>query len=235
LEPTFESPNYEAAFILTAGGVCLTCYLPANITAFLIVIIGYTEATMLALSEELTHLWSDAQLFYQSTITDTENIEITNQTKEKENIMNNHVKQRLQEIIIIHTTNLHLIRQIEYVFREAIAVEFMLLIAGLIAELLGGLENTYLEIPFALMQVAMDCLTGQRMIDASTKFERSVYECNWENFNHANMRTVMLMLQSSQKTMVVSAGGIATLSFTCLMTVIRSIYSAYTTLRSTMT
>ncbi|XP_028173703.1 uncharacterized protein LOC114362469 [Ostrinia furnacalis] len=236
LEPMFESPNYEIGFLLTAGGVICTCYLPANITALLTVLIGYTEATMLALSEELVHLWSDAQEHYNKYLLEAEadNALVTSNDDIKNQIINKYIKQKLEEIVKIHTTNINLIQQIEHVFRGAIAVEFLLLITGLISELLGGLENTYIEMPFALMQVAMDCLTGQRMMDACDKFENSVYDCKWENFNVANMRTVLLMLQNAQKTMVLSAGGMTQLSFTCLMTVIRSIYSAYTTLRSMM-
>ncbi|KAL0870891.1 hypothetical protein ABMA27_004729 [Loxostege sticticalis] len=239
LEPTFESPNYEIGFVLMSCGVICTVYLPANITAFLIVLTGYTEATMLALGEELINLWADAQRFYRNNhveidITDENALVNLTDDAEKNRIMNRYIKQRLEEIIKIHTRNINLITQIEKVFRGAIAVEFLLLITGLIAELLGGLENTYIEMPFALMQVGMDCLTGQRMMDACVKFEESVYDCKWENFNVSNMKTVLLMLQNSQKTMVLSAGGMATLSFSCFMTVIRSIYSAYTTLRSTM-
>lgn len=239
LEPTFESPNYELGFVLMSCGVICTVYLPANITAFLIVLTGYTEATMLALGEELINLWADAQRFYRNNhveidITDENALVNLTDDAEKNRIMNRYIKQRLEEIIKIHTRNINLITQIEKVFRGAIAVEFLLLITGLIAELLGGLENTYIEMPFALMQVGMDCLTGQRMMDACVKFEESVYDCKWENFNVSNMKTVLLMLQNSQKTMVLSAGGMATLSFSCFMTVIRSIYSAYTTLRSTM-
>nr|ARO76460.1 odorant receptor 55 [Conogethes punctiferalis] len=235
LEPMYESPNYEIAFFLCCLGVCYTCYLPANITAFCIVLVGYSEATMLALGEELINLWSDAQQCYK----DTHNtIDTTNAIKEDPNskniIVNNYIKARLKDIVKIHMININLIRQFEIVFRGAIALEFLLLITGIIAELLGGLENTYIEMPFALMQVAIDCLTGQRMMDACVIFENSVYDCKWENFNVANRRTVLLILQSSQKTIVLSAGGMAKLSFSCFMTVIRSIYSAYTALQSTM-
>nr|WPO56508.1 odorant receptor [Leucinodes orbonalis] len=238
LEPMFESPNYEITFLLASLGVCCTCYLPANITAFLIVLTGYTEATMLALGEELIHLWTDAEDFYKNNhINTTADHSIASshvKEKDKNTVINEYIKERLKYIIKIHTTNINLIKQTETVFSGAIALEFVLLITGLIAELLGGLENTYIEMPFALMQVAMDCLLGQRMMDACETFENSVYDCKWENFNIANIKTVQLMLQNSQKTLILSAGGMATLNFKCLMTVIRSIYSAYTALGSTM-
>lgn len=222
-----------------SGGVICTVYLPANISAFLIVLIGYTEATMLALSEELVNLWSDAQHYYRENymeinFSEDDALATPIDHGERNRIMNKYIKQKLENIVKIHTTNINLIRKIEGVFRGAIAMEFLLLITGLIAELLGGLENTFIEMPFALMQVSMDCLTGQRLMDACARFESSVYDCKWENFDVANMKTVLLMLHNAQKTMVLSAGGMIKLSFSCLMTVIRSIYTTYTTLRSTM-
>ncbi|RVE47144.1 hypothetical protein evm_008221 [Chilo suppressalis] len=156
LEPMFETPNYEIAFTLNTMGVYFTCYLPANITAFFIVIIGYTEGTMLALSKEIRHLWDDAQQFYQETFNNAE-VAINGGTMDptfKKRVINQFIKERLQKIVVIHTTILNLIHQVEYVFRITIAVEFVLLSAGLIVELLGGLENTYIQMPFTLIQVA---------------------------------------------------------------------------------
>lgn len=227
-----ESPNYEIAFIISAVGVHVTCYLPANITAFFIIMTGYTEAQMLALSEELVNIWNDAQEDYK-TIANENNSNSYN-AENKNKAINKYVKKKLEQIVQIHTTNINLLRQIEDVFRGAIAVEFMLLVIGIIAELLGGLEKTWIELPFALMLVGMDCLSGQRVTDASIVFERAVYDCKWENFDVENRRIVFLMLQAAQKNMVLSAGGVTMLSFVSLMAVIKSTFSAYTTLRSTM-
>ncbi|RVE47145.1 hypothetical protein evm_008222 [Chilo suppressalis] len=244
LEPSTEWPNYEITFVLMALGVVQTVYLPANITAFIIIIIGYSEAQMLALSEEVLNIWNDglhhlndhviidACADSNDQLTSLE--EIISANRNNYDRINEFIKIRLREIIKVHMTNINLVQQMEQVLRGAIAVEFGLLIIGLIVELLGGLENTYMEVPFALMQVAMDCLTGQRLMDASIIFEKSVYACKWENFNVENMRTVLLMSLISQKTMKLSAGGVTMLSFSSLMMVIRSIYSAYTALRPTM-
>lgn len=240
LTPTsmYETPYYQIAFILMTGGVCFTCYVPANITAFLIVITGYIEAQILALREELAQLWSDAEDHYLSN-NDSSTTEHTNNVrnvvyKERARILNVYVNKVLKEIIRNHAKLINLVKLIERVFRGAIALEFALLTIGLIVELLGGLENTYIDVPFALMQVGMDCFIGQRIMDASDMFCRTVYECKWECFDRRNMKLVLLMLQNSQKTLTLSAGGVTILSFRCLMSVIRSIYSAYTTLRTTM-
>ncbi|CAG4988372.1 unnamed protein product [Colias eurytheme] len=229
LEPMFETPNYQIAFLANTMGVFFTCYLTSSISAFFIIIAGYTEAQMLAISVDLIHLWDDANKDILNTI---DQDEIEDSTRQVE--INNNVNKRLIEIIKCHTMNIDLIKRIENVFQGAIAIEFLLLIVSLIAELLGGLENTYLQLPFALMQVAMDCITGQRLMDSSFTFAMAVYDSKWENFDVKNAKIVLLMLQNAQKTLKLSAGGITMLSFACLMSVLRSIYSAYTTLRSTM-
>lgn len=97
---------------------------------------------------------------------------------------------------------------------------FLLLVLGLIAELLGKLENTFFQMPFAFKQVAMDCFNGQRVMDACFVFEKAVYDCQWEKFNKANRKMVLMLLQNAQQTMILLAGGIATLKFTCLMSII---------------
>lgn len=89
-------------------------------------------------------------------------------------------------------------------------------------------------VPFALMQVGMDCLMGQRVMDAGAVFEDVLYDCKWERFNKSKMKTALVMLVNAQKPMTVSAGGVTTLNFVSFMTIIKSIYSTYTTLRSTM-
>nr|AIT69890.1 olfactory receptor 38 [Ctenopseustis herana] len=267
LDPTLESPNYEITTIILWFAVGLTVYAPANITGFLIIIVGYTEAQMLALSEELLYLWDDAQNHCRKIIAEGGNIPMEASSSSKTNffsrrskdsgifggpsfkdnattapsaasvqekIINDFIKQRLVRIAKMHAVNINLIIRIENIFEYAMAFEFTLLSAGLIAELLGGLENTYDEVPFALAQVAMDCITGQKLIDANAVFADAVYGCKWENFDVSNMKLALVMLQNAQKTMKLSALGIKYLDYSTLMSVIKSIYSAYTTLRSTM-
>nr|BAG12809.1 olfactory receptor-like receptor [Bombyx mori]BAH66332.1 olfactory receptor [Bombyx mori] len=231
LEPMFESPNYEVAYFLMMFGLCFICYPPANVTVFLIVVVGYTEAQMIALGEEMLRIWEDAVAHYNNKY---HTVGALTNSSEKNKIINQYVKFRLTEIIKMHTTNIQLLRQVEFVFRSAIAMGYVFLVLGLIAELLGGLENTYLQIPFALIQVLVDCYTGQKVMDASSLFEQAVYDCKWENFDKSNMKTVLLILQNSQKSMRLSVGGITVLGFSCMMSVMKSIYSAYATLRTTM-
>ncbi|XP_050664827.1 odorant receptor 67a-like [Leptidea sinapis] len=231
LDPVFQTPNYQIAFTLTAMGVFFTTYLTSNISALLIVLIGYTESYMLALSTELVNLWEDAKT-YEDGIANKDNE--TNEMGDRNIRLNRYIRKQLAGVVKDHTTHIDLIRKIESVFRGALAIEFLLLIVSLIAELLGGLENTYLELPFALMSVAIDCLMGQKLMDACEVFNDAIYDCKWENFDLSNMKVVLLMMKNSQKSLKISAGGVTTLSFTSLMAVLKSIYSAYTTLRTTM-
>ncbi|CAF4928371.1 unnamed protein product [Pieris macdunnoughi] len=228
LDPILESPNYEIAFTSCALGIFYTCYLASSISAFLIVIAGYTESQLIVLSEEIKNLWDDAKEQING------NEDSTSYTEDETRRLNIIINDRLKNIIITHITNIDLMNEVKRVFSGSILVEFLLVITSLIAELLGGLENTYLEMPYALAQLTMDCITGQKLIDACDVFNRAIYDSKWENFDSKNAKMVLLMLQNSQKPLCLSAGGMTTLSFVCLMSILRMIYSGYTTLRSTI-
>lgn len=200
-------------------------------TGYLIVITGYAECQMLALSEEVTNIWTDAEIYYES-ITKFKTNDIPEDDNRKNKIMNEYVCENVKDIIKQHAMVKTLLSQVEDVFQGAIAIGFILLVLGLISELLGGLENTYLQLPFAFMQVGMDCFLGQRVMDAGLIFERAVYDCQWQNFDKNNMKMVLVMLQISQKTLAISAGGVSKMSFECMMAAMRATYSAYTALRS---
>ncbi|XP_022125405.2 odorant receptor 30a-like [Pieris rapae] len=228
LDPILESPNYEIAFTSCVLGIFYTCYLASSISAFLIVIAGYTESQLIVLSEEIKNLWDDAKEQINR------NNDSTSYTEDDIKRLNNIINNRLKNIIITHITNIDLMNDVKSVFSGSILIEFLLVITSLIAELLGGLENTYLEMPFALAQLTMDCITGQKLIDACDVFNRAIYDSKWENFDNKNAKMVLLMLQNSQKPLYLSAGGMTNLSFVCLMSILRMIYSGYTTLRSTI-
>ncbi|XP_073961348.1 uncharacterized protein [Choristoneura fumiferana] len=232
LEPMLETPNYQIALINIVISVNFICFIVSNITGLLIITTGYSEARLLALSLEIKNLWQDALQYYRDNF--DLNYEEDSYDKRAKTELNKYIKLRLFTIQKSHSTNIHLVKSIEDIFRDAIAVEFLLLTLSLIADLLGGLDHTYIIMPFALMQVGVDCFTGQRLMDASLAFAAAVYDCKWENFDASNRKTVQLMLQISQKTLMLSAGGVTALSFGCLMSLMRSVYSAYTALHSSM-
>lgn len=225
----FESPNYEIALISESVTVSVCIFILANITAFIVLLMGYIEAQILALSDEMLNLWDEGEKYYKDS-KETNIIAAKKHIKTK--IINEHIANRLKEIIIFHITNISLLKQFDGIFRITLAIEFGLIIVGIVAELLGRLENTYIELPYTFIQMYIDCLIGQRLIDASNVFEKAVYNCKWENFDKANMKTVLLLLQNSQKPLTLTAGGLTKLDFVCLMSVVKSTYSFYTTLRS---
>lgn len=228
----FDSPNFEIAHVAIAFCVPIVVFAAINITAFLIVVVGYAEAQIIALSLELLNLWEDAQIDYRQTALETNHFALVD--SKQGTLVNHFVKKRLEKIMTAHANNMQLVRQVEDVFRNAIAWEFALLSTAVIADLLGGLEKTYLSIPFAIVQVVMDCVTGQKLLDANKAFETAVYHCKWEKFDVGNMKLVVVMLQSAQKSVKISAGGVTCLSYMSLMSVAKSIYQAYAALRSTM-
>ncbi|XP_034834926.1 uncharacterized protein [Maniola hyperantus] len=231
LEPMFESPNYEIAMVFLILGVCFAVCTLSNTTMFILTVVGYLEAQMQALSEELLNVWDDSKRFYDKYRTE---IEVVNENHLENIIRNLFIKYRLEEVIQFHVLIISLRNKVEKELRYIFIVEFILRFLGTVAELFGGLENTYLELPYTFVQLYMECLIGQRLIDASNVFENSLYECKWENFNIDNRKTVLFMLQCSQKTLTLSAGGMAVLSYSCLMEVMKTTYSAYTTMQSTV-
>ncbi|XP_050347583.1 odorant receptor Or2-like [Nymphalis io] len=234
LEPMFESPNYEIALISETITIIVGTYTLASVSAFILIIIGYIEAQMLALSDEILNLWDDSEEYYHNTKTSIANNSTTQEEELKMKIINGHIANRLKQIIPFHISNINLLNDFETLFRVTMAVEFALMIIGIVAELLGRIENTFMELPYTLIQVYVDCFIGQRLIDASCVFENAVYDCKWENFNKSNMKTILLILQNAQKPLKLTAGGLTTLDFVCLMSFIKSTYSFYTTLQSTV-
>ncbi|XP_047992697.1 uncharacterized protein LOC125231298, partial [Leguminivora glycinivorella] len=220
--------NYQIAVVNIIACTFFICYITSSIGGFLIVTCGYSEVRLLALGQEMRDLWSDAHKHYSDNFEDA--VYDRNSAKQ----LNNYIKYRLQDIVKSHATNISCTKKLEEVFRNANAAEFILLTAGLIVDLLGGLSDTYIILPFSIMQVSMDCYLGQKLMDASKTFETSVYDCKWENFDVNNRKTVLLLLRMSQKTLSLSAGGVATLSFECLKAMYKAVYSAYTALRSTI-
>ncbi|XP_046969734.1 uncharacterized protein LOC124537065 [Vanessa cardui] len=231
LEPMLETPNYEIANVVMILGIGFAVYTMVSVAVYIIVIVGYNEAQLHALSEELLHIWDDSQYFFnkiRNRITDEHELHTQSQ------VMNEFIRISLKNITKFHIANINLIRELDYDMRPILAFEYSIKVISIIAGLLGGLENTFLQLPYMIVQIFMDCLSGQRLIDACDHFEKSVYSCQWEKFNSSNQRTVRLMLMMSQKTLMLSAGGVAKLNFNFLMNILKSTYSIYTTLKSTV-
>ncbi|XP_052743569.1 uncharacterized protein LOC112051849 [Bicyclus anynana] len=227
LEPMFESPNFEIATVLTSISIAFCVYIMVNGAACFIVIFGYIEVQILTISTEVTNLWEDSQNFYNYMKDDKQD-----EIHTKEEIINEYIRIRLRKIIDYHVTNINLFREINNEFCNTVAIEYGIMCVAIVAELLGGLEHTYLQVSFSVVLILIDCLSGQKLIDACNTFEEALYSCQWENFSANNQRSIYLMLLMTQKTLKVSAGGIASLDFNCLMIIFKFSYSAYTTLKS---
>ncbi|XP_045451580.1 uncharacterized protein LOC123660567 [Melitaea cinxia] len=232
LEPMFESPNYEICTFILTTGIGFGVYALVGIAVYVLITVGYNEAQMYALSDELKHVWDDSRNFYnhiKHRISDKRRAVYI-----KQETMNEFIRIRLRDIAKFHVANINLLRHLDAELRPTLALEYSILACAITTELLGGLEHTYLTVPYTVVQITIDCLAGQRLIDACDELERSLYSCQWENFNVSNQRTVLLMLMMSQKTLMLSAGGVTKLNFNCLMVILKTSYSTYTTLKSTM-
>ncbi|XP_063537571.1 uncharacterized protein LOC134746929 [Cydia strobilella] len=220
LDPMVETPNFEISVFVITMTVPIIVFTPVNIIVLLIVIAGYSEAHMLALSEELLYLWEDAVIDYQMQPSKKESNHIIS--------IDEFVKRRLENIIKSHVQSIQMFQLVDDVFRNGIAIQFILFSISIVACLMAGLQNTYVQIPFILMLVGMNCFTGQNLMDASCTFEAAVYRCKWEKFDRNNMKSVLFMLRIAQKNIKLSAGGVAFLTFASFTYIVRSIYSMYT-------
>ncbi|XP_026741903.1 uncharacterized protein LOC113503958 [Trichoplusia ni] len=227
-----ESPNYEIVAAMMAVCVTFINGFSGNMTAYIIIITGYVEAQMLAVSHELENIWKDAQDHFRTTR--NLEIEINKDEAKKQRILNQYVSDRLKVIIAQHATLKQFYLKVRDVLKGFLGIAFFVLIAGLLFNLLGGLRNTYMHLPFVFLQIAMDCFIGQRMKDAGIVFSRAVYACGWENFDKNNMRMVLIMLQNSQRITVLSAGSFVNVNYKCLMATIKGSYSSYTTFESSV-
>ncbi|XP_047521938.1 uncharacterized protein LOC125060872 isoform X1 [Pieris napi] len=225
LDPIFESPNYEIAFVILSFGIYICGLFFANVTALTLVILGYVEAQLLALTTELQNLWEHAEIFYETHALTIHDHNIKNKIK------NIFINECLKEIALFHILNINIIRKFEDIFRGTKAVALISTILAIISELLGGIETTYLQITYTLVVVFTETYAGQKLIDASIKFEKGVYSCNWENFDSNNMKIIATILPSAQKTMNITAGGVTVLDYCCFFAVIKFSYSVYNTLR----
>ncbi|XP_038222589.1 uncharacterized protein LOC119840149 [Zerene cesonia] len=227
LEPMFESPNFEIASAMIGISVYLCVCSLASITAMNLIILGYSESQMISLSKELKYLWHDAEDF----TTSLQKRILPYKYGTKTSIRNTYITERLKEITYLHIRNIQVVEEFECVFSITKAIEFIFIIMAIISELLGGVQNTYLQIPFSFVLILMECFAGQKLMDACEMFEKAIYSCDWEKFSTSNRRTILMMLVSAQKTLSISAGGMATLNFGCLLSVMKFSYSTYNTLR----
>ncbi|CAG4988367.1 unnamed protein product [Colias eurytheme] len=223
LEPMFETPNFEIANLMMNISIVFSVFSLANVTALILILVGYTEAQMLTLGEEMLNLWDKANQ-HTDAKRKIEGVNI-------DDLKNIFVKTQLAQIAHLHVVNIQNIRKLEYTFRLSKALEFLIGMNSIITELLGGIENTFIQMPYTFALIYIDCVAGQRLIDACQVFEEAVYSCNWEYFNVENMKTVSIILQNSQKTLTLTAGGIAVLDYACMVSFFKFCYSMYTTLR----
>lgn len=225
-----ESPNYEIALLLNTVGTAFCVHAMISTALYVIVIIGYIEAQVRALSEELGYLWSDGLEHCEETLSNV--LDRGHASDMKEKIINEFVEARLSYLVKFHIANISLLNEVDRSIRATLAMESGIIGLSIIAELLGGLEYTFLQIPYSMVQLFMDCVGGQRLIDACHIFEFAIYSCKWQNFNAKNQKKILLILTMSQKTLTLTAGGLLQLDFVCMMSMLKSTYSVYTTLNS---
>lgn len=146
-----QSPNYEIANFIITVDTGFGVYVMVSVAVYIIVIVGYNESQLHALSDELRNIWYDSQNFYNNIkhrISDKTDKRQTVNIKKQ--FMNEFIRIRLSGIAKFHIINISLQRNFDKKFRTLFAAEYTIKAFSIIVGLLGGLENTYLALPYAL-------------------------------------------------------------------------------------
>ncbi|XP_041982466.1 odorant receptor 22c-like [Aricia agestis] len=234
LEPPFETPNYEISLFLMALSITVAVYQLSAVKALVIVMIGYVESQVLALSEECLQIWNDVSEENDKRHQNSFDEERQTDGHPREEIMNLQIRFKLVNILQFHAYSVKLLQDFEKLYRWISFVDFMMIVFAIISELLGKVQNTYLEIPYTVVQIYIDCYIGQKLTDANEVFCNAIYDCKWENFDVKNRKIVLMLLRNSQKPIEVTAGGISPLNYATFMSIMKTSYSAYTTLQSSV-
>lgn len=209
--------------------IAVGVYEISTVKALVVIMVGYIEAQLRALSEECLSIWNDAQISMEEKYIN----DIDTENDIKENI-NEEIGRKLKFIIVFHVACIKNLQGFENFYRLISFADFAFIVAAIIAELLGKIENSLIGIPYTFTQIYIDCYIGQKLTDANNLFEAAVYDCDWESFNKENRKIVLMLLRSSQKTITITAGGISPLNYVTLMAIVKTTYSAYTTLQSSI-
>lgn len=86
-------------------------------------------------------------------------------------------------------------------------------------------------ITYTLTVFFLYCLLGQRLINASEEYERSVYCCGWEKLNLKHQKVILLMLKQAQKPVILYAAGMVPICMATFATSMQAIYRFITVFR----
>ena len=75
------------------------------------------------------------------------------------------------------------------------------------------------------------CYLGQRLINSSEVFERSVYGCGWENFDSKEKKLVFVMLRQSQKQVELLAADIIPVNIRTFATTLQAMFKFITVVK----
>lgn len=75
------------------------------------------------------------------------------------------------------------------------------------------------------------CFLGQRLINASEEFERSVYCCGWENFSLKEKKMVYVMLRQAQKPIQLLAADIIPVNIYTFATTLQAMFKFITVVK----
>ncbi|CAK1581694.1 unnamed protein product [Parnassius mnemosyne] len=178
LEPLSKTPNKEfcLAILFTQEATLITVVL--NYQALLMLLISHTTAMYELMADEMTAF------------------------NTAEHGSNTIVKEKLPSLIRRHSLTLEIVDDLKLLYSVPIGVNFGSNAVCICLFFYLPLQEWVKFMPvlvYCFLVYFLYCFLGQRLINASEEFERSVYCCGWENFELNEMRQIYLMFMQAQK------------------------------------
>nr|AII01107.1 odorant receptor [Dendrolimus kikuchii] len=221
-----KSPAYEIAYVHQSLAVTLLALTNGSFDTMVISLVAVCRCRIRLLQLTLRNLFEDIEVNGKRLLSDDDN---------------RKVAERLRACIIKHQAILESGFQIRTCFSYSILAQFTVSIVILCvsAYQVGEVElDNKLRLVFMIayllsmaVQVFVYCYQGNCISEESVEIADTLYEMPWYVCSLSIRKTLLVMMVRSRRPIELTAGGFATLSLGCFMSIIKVSYSFFTVLR----
>ncbi|KAJ0174129.1 hypothetical protein K1T71_010275 [Dendrolimus kikuchii] len=217
LTPKYETPFYEATFILTS---IATAFSAINQTGYIVLFIAL-------LNQELGH-------FYVVTET-LKDICNELEDKEKKHNENSHaadtIEDKLKFCFIHHLFLIRYHNEIQRLYKMIFGAHFLMMTIVLVTTLQTlnswDMATTILTAATGILPLFIYCFGGELLISAGLEMSKAVYFCGWESMNAKQARIVSIMLCLSQRPLYLTAADIFVMNRETFGKIVQVVYKIY--------
>ncbi|XP_038215663.1 odorant receptor 30a-like [Zerene cesonia] len=212
LEPLTASPNREVCLtILCAQEFCIMTVV-LNYQALLLFLIAHTAVMYQMLSEEMYLM--DIPEYDQS--------------------HNDLVKQKLPGLVARHALTVDITNNLKSLYSVPLGVNFGSNAVCISLFFYLPLQEWVKFAPiliYCFLVFFLYCYLGQKLINASESFERSVYACGWEKFDLKEKKIVYVLLLEAQKPIQLLAADIIPVNIYTFATTLQAMFKFVTVVK----